>query len=56
MEKLGKALAYYKDAHAPKAVTDAFISRVEQRYLKLGKKFKKMAADWVHDAHQLIGP
>ncbi len=56
MEKFTKALVYYKDTKAPKTVTDAFITEVEQRYLKYGGKFKKTAADWKKEATAALKP
>jgi tetratricopeptide (TPR) repeat protein len=56
LQNFGKALLYYKEARAPKAVTDAFVEEVAQGYAKAGPKFKKDAADWREAAGKLLTP
>lgn len=56
MEKFTKAILYYKDAHAPKAVTEAFITDVETAFTKKGPAFKTLAAQWRKDATGALKP
>lgn len=56
MTNFAKALLYYKDAKAPKAVTDAFIDQVAESFTKAGPKFKAKAAEWRTDAAKALSP
>ncbi|MFM2153929.1 MAG: hypothetical protein RL199_2364, partial [Pseudomonadota bacterium] len=47
-ENFGKALGFYKEQKAPKAVFEAFISEVAERYKKAG--LKGNADAWVKEA------